>query len=83
MRDLQARNIFDDLKPDTNQLLGNICPDYTVSSGERCKLLTNDPFWINENSNISEAALKQKREKAREHGYPSLGVTNHDAAMSS
>ena len=46
MRDLRGRNITDDLKPDENQPLGNILPDYKVSSGERYKLLTNDELLV-------------------------------------
>ena len=82
-RSSRTEHISDDLKPE-NQPLSN-----RVTSGERCKLLTNDqlligpsdsdwhhPLLVNidvmhENSNISEAALKRKREKERERGYSS------------
>ena len=72
MRDPREGNVTDNLKPDENHPLGNIFPDYKVDSGERYKLLTNDQPLVGSSDsdwhhplNISEAALKRKREKER------------------
>ena len=49
MRDCRERHISDDFQIDENQPLGNIYPDYKVSSGERYKLLSNEQLMVGSN----------------------------------